>query len=264
MEQRVTRREPVRLAIVAALLGVAALGWAVLGRRMVGMDDGPGTDPGALGFVLVTWVAMTGAMMLPSAAPMVAVYERVRARRRALGRSAPASATAFFVGGYLLAWAAFGLAGWLVVEAGRALASDALGWGSGGRYVAGAVIALGAAYELTPLKQACLRRCRGPLEFLAARWHDGAGGGLRLGTEHGAWCVGCCWALMAALFALGVMSLTWMALVALLIAAEKLLPFPRAVSLAIAALLAALGIAVAVVPEHVPGLVVPGSGAQTA
>src|SRR5947209_1271492 len=131
-------------------------------------------------------------------------------------------------------------------------------WDGGGSYVAGGVILASAIYQLTPLKDACLSRCRGPLDFLTERWRDGVGGALRLGLEHGAWCVGCCWALMAALFALGLMSIAWMALIAALIAAEKLLPWKQPANRAVAGLLAVLGLAVALIPASVPGLTPPG------
>src|SRR5207248_10381732 len=100
-------------------------------------------------------------------------------------------------------------------------------WHRGGRYVAGAVLVAAAAYQLTPLKDACLTRCRSPFHFFTESWRDGAGGAVRMGAVHGAWCVGCCWGLMAALFALGIMSLGWMAVVAGLIALEKTLPWRR-------------------------------------
>jgi predicted metal-binding membrane protein len=250
-------RAPALLVLV--LLGLAGLGWAFTGDRMAGMDAGPGTDPGTLGFFLTTWVVMMAAMMFPSTAPMVVVYDRLRVRRRELGKSAPAAGTALFVAGYLVSWAGFGLLGWALLEAVKGLSIDALGWNHAGRYVAGGVILLAAVYELTPLKHACLRRCRSPLSFLFGSWKDGAPGALRLGVEHGAWCVGCCWALMAALFALGVMSIPWMAFVAALIAAEKLLPWARGASLSIAVLLVVLGVSVALVPDRVPGLVQPDS-----
>ena len=99
----------------------------------------------------------------------------------------------------------------------------------------------------------------GPLDFLAERWRDGVGGALHLGLAHGACCVGCCWALMAALFALGVMSVAWMAVIAALIAAEKLLPWRGVANRGIAVLLVVLGLSVALVPERVPGLVIPDS-----
>jgi predicted metal-binding membrane protein len=247
------------LPLIAALLGLAAIGWVVTGDRMAGMDTGPGTDPGALGFFLTTWVVMMGAMMFPSVAPMVTAYDRIRARRREIGESAPAWGTALFVGGYLASWAAFGLLGWAVFRAGSQLAPDALGWDHGGRYLAGGVILLAAVYELTPAKHACLRKCRSPFSFLFGGWREGGLGAFRLGIDHGAWCVGCCWALMAALFALGVMSVAWMALVAALIAAEKLLPWGREASTGITLMLAVLALSVALVPARVPGLVLPDS-----
>jgi predicted metal-binding membrane protein len=247
------------LPLVAALLGLAAIGWLITGDRMSGMDAGPGTDPGAVGFFLITWVVMIGAMMFPSAAPMVVAYDRIRVHRRELGKSGPAAGTALFVGGYVLSWAAFGLLGWALYQAAKDLSINGLSWDRGGPYLAGGVILLAAVYELTPLKHACLRKCRSPMAFLFGGWRDGSLGALRLGVEHGAWCVGCCWALMAALFALGVMSIPWMAFVGALIAGEKLLPWARNASLSITALLTVLGVCVALAPDRVPGLVLPDS-----
>jgi predicted metal-binding membrane protein len=247
------------LPLVAVLLGLAAVGWLVTGDRMSGMDAGPGTDPGALGFFITAWVVMMGAMMFPSVAPMVVAYDRLRVHRREIGKPAATAGTALFIGGYLVSWTAFGLLGWGLYHAAQSLSIDALSWDRGGPYVAGGTILLAAAYELMPLKHACLRKCRSPMTFLFGGWRDGSGGALRLGVEHGAWCVGCCWALMAALFALGVMSIFWMAFVAALIAAEKLLPWPRTTSFGITALLAVIAVSVALVPDRVPGLMLPGS-----
>ena len=108
--------------------------------------------------------------------------------------------------------------------AGDRIAGDVLAWDSAGRWVAGATLLAAAVYELTPLKDVCLGKCRSPLGFLLGAWRDGRAGALQMGAKHGAWCVGCCWALMASLFALGVMSIAWMAFVAALIAAEKIAP----------------------------------------
>ena len=121
------------------------------------------------------------------------------------------------------------------VRLGRRLLGDALSWDRAGRWVAGGVLVVAAVYELTPLKNLCLRHCRSPLGFLLGSWRDGLPGALRMGAKHGAWCVGCCWALMASLFALGVMSLVWMAFVAALIAVEKTLPWRRLVTYGTAA-----------------------------
>jgi pentapeptide MXKDX repeat protein len=245
--------------LVGTLLVLAAGGWLITGDRMSGMDAGPGTDPGALGFFLVTWVVMMGAMMFPSIAPMVLMYARVEAGRREQGKSAPAGATAAFVGGYLIIWAAAGLAGYAIFDLARSLSIDAFSWDRGGPYLAGGVLIAAAAYQLTPLKDACLRKCRNPLMFLLSAWRPGRLGALRMGVEHGAWCVGCCWALMAALFALGVMSIGWMAFIATLIAIEKLLPWKAFANRGVALLLVALGIAMASAPDRVPGLTLPDS-----
>ena len=154
-------------------------------------------------------------------------------------------------------WAAAGLAGYAVLKLGRDLDGGLLAWDRAGRWAAVGVLAVAALYEFTPLKEACLRRCRGPLGFLIAEWREGRGGALRMGLAHGAWCVGCCWALMAALFALGAMSLAWMIVVALLIAVEKMLPWRAVATAGVAAVLAGLAIGVAVAPGHVPGLTLP-------
>jgi predicted metal-binding membrane protein len=252
--------DPRWLVLVVVLLVLAVVGWLVTDQRMAGMDAGPGTDPGSLGFYVGVWVVMMAAMMFPSIAPMVIAYSRVQRKRREQGKagSAPA-AVGLFVGGYLVSWTAFGLAAYGLLELGRSLSIDALAWDEAGPYVAGGVILAAAIYQLTPAKDVCVRKCRGPLQFVLGYWKPGYGGALRMGIEHGAWCVGCCWALMAALFALGVMSLGWMAFVAALIAIEKLLPWRAVANGGVAVLLAVLGIAVAFAPGHVPGLTLPDS-----
>jgi len=250
--------------LIASLLALAALAWGLTARSAVGMDMGPGTDLGSLSFYLGTWVLMMAAMMLPSVAPMVRAYALMQRSRPAGQRPGERGASIVaFLAGYLLAWTLFGLAAYAVVDLVRALDVPAFSWARGGPYLAGGVILLAAVYQLTSSKDACLSHCRDPQGFLAERCHDGLGGALRLGLEHGGWCVGCCWALMAALFALGVMSIAWMALVAALIAAEKLLPWRAPASRAVAMLLVVLGLAVALAPERVPGLVIPDSSEMT-
>jgi hypothetical protein len=175
-------------------------------------------------------------------------------RRRELGKDAPAAGSTVFLAGYLIAWTLYGLAAYGVIEAARALDIDALAWNRAGPYVAGAVILAAAAYQLTPAKEVCLRKCRSPIHFFFGIWRDGMGGALRMGIEHGAWCVGCCWALMAALFALGAMSVGWMALVAAFIAIEKLLPWKALANHGVAVVLVVLGLAVIATPASVPGL----------
>jgi len=149
-----------------------------------------------------------------------------------------------------------------ISAAGHGLLDGEISWGGAGRFVAGGTLLAAAAYELTPLKDMCLGKCRSPLGFLIGTWRDGLAGAAKMGARHGAWCVGCCWALMAALFALGVMSIAWMAFVAALIAAEKALPWGRAVTHGTAALLLVLGVLVVAAPSHVPGFTVPGHGGR--
>src|SRR5204862_3818308 len=164
---------------------------------------------------------------------------------------------------YLLSWAAAGLVGYLIIRAGKALSLDFLSWDQAGPYVAGGVIVGAAIYQLTPVKDACLSRCRSPMAFLLTAWRPGRVGALRMGVEHGGWCVGCCWGLMAALFALGVMSIGWMVFVAGLIAIEKLLPWRAVANYGIAVVLLVIGLLVAFVPESVPGLTLPDSAAAS-
>jgi predicted metal-binding membrane protein len=249
----------VQLGLIFGLLLFAAIAWAMTDDRMGGMDAGPGTDLGGLSFWVTAWVVMMAAMMFPSIAPMVVMYARIEEGRREQGRPREVGATALFVGGYLLTWTAAGLIGYAIIEGARALDIGFLGWDSGGPYVAGAVIVAAGLYQLTPLKEVCLRHCRSPMMFLLTRWRPGRGGALRMGMEHGSWCVGCCWGLMAALFAVGVMSIGWMVMVAALIAIEKLLPWKAVANRGIAVLLVVLGIGVAFFAADVPGLTLPDS-----
>ena len=244
-----------RLGLVALLFALAAFAWWFAVDRMRGMDDGPGTDLGTLGWFLGIWVVMMAAMMFPSVAPTVALYSRMTKKRSPV-------APLVFASGYLLTWAAAGLLAFGISEAGRRVLGDALSWDRAGRWVAGGTLVIAAAYQLTPLKTVCLRHCRSPLGFLLGHWRDGMSGALRMGAGHGAWCLGCCWALMASLFALGIMSIAWMALVTGLIAAEKLLPWGRVAMYGTAAILLALGILLVAVPESIPGLTIPGEGAR--
>jgi predicted metal-binding membrane protein len=246
-----------RLGLVALLLVLAAVAWWSTAVRMAGMDAGPGTDLGAFGWFLGVWVVMMAAMMFPSLAPTVALYSRMTRRR---GTDRPL----LFASGYLVVWGMAGLGAYALFRLGRDLFGSDLAWHAGGRWFAAGVLALAALYELTPLKDVCLAKCRSPLGFLLGTWRDGRVGALEMGSRHAGWCLGCCWALMAALFALGVMSLTWMALVAALIALEKMIPWYRVATWGTAAVLLTLAIAVVTVPYDVPGLVVPsGSHSST-
>jgi predicted metal-binding membrane protein len=240
-----------RLALIAFLFALAGVAWWSTAERMRGMDEGPGTDLGTLGWFVGVWVVMMAAMMFPSVSPTVALYSRMT-------RSRAPVAPLVFVAAYLLTWSAAGLVAYGISDTARRLPGSDLSWDGAGRWLAGGTLVVAAVYELTPLKDVCLTKCRSPLGFLLGSWRDGLSGALEMGARHGGWCLGCCWALMAALFALGVMSLGWMAFVAALIAAEKTLPWGRAVTYGTAAILLALALVLIAAPDAIPGLTIPG------
>ncbi len=218
---------------------------------MQGMDGGPWTDLGTLGWFLGVWVVMMAAMMFPSVAPTVALYSKLTKTRSLVS-------PLLFTSGYLLVWASVGVLAFALASAGGWASIGVLSWDRAGRWIAGTTLVVAAVYELTPFKDVCLGKCRSPLGFLLGAWRSGRTGAVRMGATHGAWCVGCCWALMAALFALGVMSLVWMAVVAGLIAFEKLLPWRRVATFGTAAILLVLGVLLLAAPDAIPWLTVPG------
>ena len=165
-----------------------------------------------------------------------------------------------FTAGYLATWAGAGVVAFTIGVAASRVAGDNLAWDNAGRAVAGTTLIAAAVYELTPLKDVCLGKCRSPLGTLLGSWRDGWSGAFRMGAGNGAWCVGCCWALMASLFALGVMSVTWMAVVAGIIAFEKTIPWRRVATYGTTVILFSLGVLVLVAPDAVPGLTQPGQG----
>jgi predicted metal-binding membrane protein len=240
----------VRLGLVALLLALAGVGWWWTAEQMRGMDAGPWTGLGAFSWFLGVWVVMMAAMMFPSVAPTIALYARMTRQR------SPLSPLLFAVG-YLLTWAAAGVLAFLIGVAVVHSFGDVFAWDRAGRWLAGITIVAAAGYELTPLKDVCLGKCRSPLGVLLGSWRDGRSGALRMGAKNGAWCIGCCWALMASLFALGVMSVVWMAVVAALIAIEKTLPWRRAATFTTVAVLLTLGVLLLTAPDAIPGLTIP-------
>jgi predicted metal-binding membrane protein len=239
-----------RLALVALLFAAAALGWVWTAREMRGMDNGPWTGLGGLGWFVGVWLVMMAAMMFPSIAPTVALFSRMTKQRSPLSPFA-------FVAGYLLAWGMAGMAAYGVGALATRAGGGQLSWSNAGRPIAGATLLAAAVYEFTPLKDVCLGKCRSPLGVLLGSWRDGLAGAVRMGAKNGTWCVGCCWALMASLFALGVMSVSWMAVVAGLIAAEKTLPWRRLVTYGTAAVLLGLGLLALLAPQALPALTIP-------
>ena len=216
LTSRILRHE--RLVVAGGVGLLALVSWLfVLGGA--GMDDAGGmarmpTPP--LGAIILMWWVMMAAMMLPSATPAILLYGRVREMRN---RDFDIAQSWVFLAGYLAVWLSFSLvaasAQWLLTGRSMALA---------GRWGAGAVLLLAGLYQLSPLKAACVSECRSPAQFISRHWRSGWRGAVRLGVLHGAYCVGCCWMLMALLFVGGVMNLLWIVAVTALVAIEKLAP----------------------------------------
>ena len=239
-----------RLAVVTLLFALAGIGWWWTAGQMRGMDNGPWTGLGAVGWFLGVWVVMMAAMMFPSVAPTVALYSRMTRKRSLL-------LPIVFTTGYLVTWAVAGAVAFALVTGVGRISDNALAWNHAGRPVAGTILILAAVYQLTPLKDACLGKCRSPLGLLLGSWRDGRSGAFHMGAKNGAWCVGCCWALMASLFALGVMSVAWMVFVAGLIAIEKTIPSRRIATYGAALILLSLGVLLLAAPDAIPMLTIP-------
>ncbi len=237
-------------SILGGLAALAALAWLVtvwqeraadtpmMAGVPMSLEMGGRLEPSSAALFLLIWIVMMEAMMFPSVWPVVLIYAAV-VRMRGRG-SAP-----LFLAGYLLAWESFGVLAYAVyVGAGVALAS-ATAFVERLPLLTGAVVIAAGLYQFAPLKRACLAHCQGPMEYLAGHWRAGPGGALRMGLAHGAYCLGCCWGLMLALLALGVMDLRWMATVSAVIAVEKLGPRHRLVPRAIGIGLVMLGLVIA-------------------
>lgn len=249
---------PDRLAIWGGLGALSALAWLYLWRMpatsggpamdgMAGMAGMPGMSmaspwsPAALWLTFLMWAVMMVAMMLPSAAPMVTIYARVAEGHG----SSPRIRVWLFAGGYVAVWIAFSAAA-AVLQAGMdraAMLSDAMRVAP---LAGGMILALAGAYQLSPLKRRCLRQCQSPLGFLMTHWRDGRAGAIAMGLRHGAFCVGCCWMLMALLFVAGVMNLLWVAVLAAFVLLERATRWGEALATASGFALIAGGLALAV------------------
>jgi predicted metal-binding membrane protein len=212
------------------------------GMAMAGLS-GAGWSLGGAAVFLTAWIVMMAAMMLPAIAPMILIFASAQARRE---REVPVP-TWIFIAGYMLVWVAVGILVYVLVETlseivTRLGPADRASWAP---LALGATLVAAGLYQFTPIKRICLRHCRSPFAFVAQHWRDGRAGALRMGLRHGAYCLGCCWALFAILVAAGVMSLGWMLLLTLVVFAEKVLPQGRLGAAVIGLALIALGLTVA-------------------
>ncbi len=226
-EQTATSQRPNPTVWVALLL-LAAAGWTVVllqVRGMGQMDQGMAElspQPASLLLFLPVWVSMMAAMMFPVVAPVVSLFAAISRRRQAAGEQAASPVT--FLAGYLAVWTLFGVAAYLLSLAAPAIGMAAPGLRAYSPVAAGLLLILAGVYQWSPLKQVCLRHCRSPLSVIMHGWREGAGGAFRMGAGHGVYCLGCCWGLMAVLFAVGLMNLLAMLLLTAIIFAEKVVP----------------------------------------
>lgn len=238
-----------RIFVLSALGVIVLLSWVYLFDMASAMDDGHcasmAGEPWSVAYfaaMLVMWIIMMVGMMVPSAIPMILIYASIV--RKATREGSSLAATEIFAAGYLVIWTLFSLgatvAQWALDR--MALLSPMIM--SNSNILGGMLLLAAGGYQLTPLKSACLRHCRSPIQFLASRWKTGSLGAFQMGIEHGAYCLGCCWVLMALLFFGGVMNLWWIGGLTLFVLCEKVFPFGAMAGRMIGALVAVCGLLV--------------------
>lgn len=254
MIEAALRRDRVVVLVGLAFVAVSAWVWTLAGSGM-SMSASGGLDsmPKAMGsmmtaapwspfhatFILLMWWIMMAAMMVPSAAPVILLVTAIHRRQQ---NNHPFSAVTLLMAGYMAVWGAFSLAATLVqwsLERGGLISPETM---SVGGALAGGILLAAGLYQLTPLKQTCLTRCRSPVTFLTAYWRPGSVGAFRMGAVHGVYCLGCCWFLMALLFVGGIMNPFWIGALALYVLFEKLVPGGLWLSRASGAILVGVGL----------------------
>jgi predicted metal-binding membrane protein len=249
--------------ILALLLALTATAWWVLSREASGTIMTAGSiTMGLRGpLFMAIWVVMMVAMMFPTIAPMILMFHRVQAGK---GRRGEAFVSTWvFVGGYLLLWTMAGIAAYAAALAVETFAMRTTLPPAMAARLGGTLLIAAGLHQLSPMKKKCLSKCRSPMAFIMTSWRDGVAGALRMGTLHGAYCLGCCGLLMAILFPIGIMNMAAMAAITLFIFAEKTLPWLRPVMHGAAAGLALYGAAIVVVPRLLPAYAICGHVPET-
>jgi predicted metal-binding membrane protein len=241
-----------RYLILGGLLVLSALAWTLLiwqSRTMSNQAVGLTMGMSAIVFIAI-WIAMMVAMMFPTAAPMILMFSKIHASKRQQER--PFVPTWVFVSAYLLVWSLCGVVAYPLAVLIEQLAGQSRWLMENAARLGGVVLLVAGLYQLSPLKDICLSKCRTPLQFILSSWHDGYGGAFRMGLEHGAFCLGCCWLLFVILFPLGIMNIAVMALLTALIFAEKALPIGRQISKLAGVGLIVYGVLVMFLPAALP------------
>lgn len=245
-----------RNIVLALLIAAAAAAWTLLVRQQVGMDEGMRMDmySPTMGMTaalfLAVWTIMMVAMMFPAAAPMILTFHQVQSGKRSRGLAFVS--TWVFVAGYMLVWTATGALAF-VGAAGAEMLAGSMGLSAAtAARIGGALLMVAGAYQLSPLKDLCLAKCRSPIGFILTSWRDGRWGAVRMGLRHGFFCLGCCWLLFLALFPLGIMNIAAMAVVTLLVFAEKTFPYGERIAKVSGVALLLYGAAVLAFPQALP------------
>ncbi len=248
-----------RNLILALLLALAAGAWALLVWQSAMMDEDMSLTMGMRAPLFIAiWVAMMVAMMFPTAAPMILTFARVQANKRDQGR--PFVPTWVFVSSYLVVWTAFGVVAYAAAVGAEQLADEWMWLMDNAARIGGGVLIAAGLFQLSPLKRACLSKCRTPMAFILGSWRDGHAGAFRMGLEHGSYCLGCCWLLFVILFPLGMINVGAMAAITLLIFAEKSLPAGRQLGSLAALALVVYGAVVIFVPDALPTMMMNDDG----
>jgi predicted metal-binding membrane protein len=253
-----------RIIILATLIVLAALAWGFVIWQSLAMGAAAmnGSMSGSVGLTmgmsatlfLAIWVAMMVAMMFPSAAPMVLMYNAIARGKRQRGQAY--TPTWIFVAGYMIVWALAGVVAYLAALGVDALATRFMPLIDNAARIGGALLIVAGLYQLSPLKNVCLTACRTPMQFIMTSWREGTGGALRMGMEHGLFCLGCCWLLFVILFPLGMMNIAALALITALIFAEKIAPARFHIPTIAGVALIAYGALVIVSPALLPGTMI--------
>lgn len=240
-----------RNLILGSLLLLATAAWALLIWQAAVRDDDLSLTMGmGAPLWIALWVAMMVAIMFPTAAPMIFLFARIHAKRAERGQTFVP--TWVFAASYLIVWALAGALAYGAAVAGDELADQSMRVMDNAARIGGGLLIAAGVYQLSPLKYVCLNKCRSPMSFILHSWRDGYGGSFRMGLEHGVYCLGCCWLLFAILFPLGMMNIAVLALIALLIFAEKSTPFGRQIAALAAVALIVYGTFVIFVPDALP------------
>ncbi len=247
---RMLQRE--RYLILGMLLVLAAISWALLiWQSMTMSNQAMGLTMGMSAIVFIAiWIVMMVAMMFPTAAPMILMFTKIYTGKRQQEQAFVP--TWVFVSAYLLVWSLCGVVAYPLAVLIEQLAAQSMWLMENAARLAGVVLVVAGLYQLSPLKDICLSKCRTPLQFILSSWRDGYGGAFRMGLEHGAYCLGCCWLLFVILFPLGIMNIAVMALLTALIYAEKALPIGRQISQFAGAGLIVYGVLVMFLPAALP------------